>query len=320
MAVDAANDDGEGEQHDAAGERARAVGTCVAATVAGEAAGERPQAPARQRRPPVAQHEVDEAPREQAGSRPRAARGRRRPSSSPRSCGDTLRRERRGCSGPAGEPEHRRPTRPAAAGRRPSAANAAARRGLPSTPAAGDGGDAAVAHCRHDDAAAATARPTSAATATVQTTASAGVAPKRADPKASRPTRAATPSPSTPPATPTSERLDRRRATTCRRGAPRVRSSAWSRRRRSAPDAATAAVRSAGEDSAGKPEEQEQDLGVERRRSRAASSAAPRLSPTRPAPASRASRLRAAPVDARCTPRRDQAGRRVRRGRRGTGA
>ena len=77
--------------------------------------------------------------------------------------------------------------------------------------------------------------------------------------------------------------------------APRVRSRACSRRRRSRPDAATAAVSSPASTAPGAPRKRNSTCAY-KASLRALARVAPRLSPTSPLPARCASRLRAAPV------------------------
>ena len=122
------------------------------------------------------------------------------------------------------------------------------------------------------------------------TTAWSGVAPKLAFPNAMRPARNAPMSPSAAPLIPTmtASIVASRRI---RRGAaPRMRRSACSLRRRSRPDAATAAVRAAASTMPGMPRKRNSSCAYVAS-ARAASSCAPRLSPTRPPPASAASRF-----------------------------
>lgn len=109
-----------------------------------------------------------------------------------------------------------------------------------------------------------------------------------AEPKAVRPSSAATPSPTAPPTTATRPASTAARDNSCPAEAPRVRSKVCSLRRRSAPAPATAAVSPPASAAPGTPRNRN-SICAYRASDRAASSTAPRLSPTTPVPASRRS-------------------------------
>ena len=106
-------------------------------------------------------------------------------------------------------------------------------------------------------------RPTSAEPA-AQSAAAVVLAPKLALPNATAPIARAAPSPITVPAIPASADSARAIRTSCAVVAPRARSSAWSRRRRSEPAGCDRRRHQPREDRAGEAEKAEQQLGVER--------------------------------------------------------
>jgi hypothetical protein len=116
------------------------------------------------------------------------------------------------------------------------------------------------------------------------------VEPNRVAPNASRPAITAPASPMPEPSTPTSSASAPASQTILRGEAPLIRSSACSRRRRSAPAAPMTLVTSAARIAPGSPRNRNSSSAYSASL-RAASSCAPRLSPTRAAPASRASRF-----------------------------